>query len=624
MKHKSEVCQIFVDFFCLVKNQFGKSIKRLWSDNGIEFVNLEFSKFLKDNGVVHELTCVNTPTKWARKNRHFLECVAFFHSHNPHCVKLDPRAVKCVFIGSQWMLLFMKYNHSLLALHFRGRVIQKCHQDVIESLSIPIQVVTKLTLVPEQVQLSELECKFGETLERYKVRLVAKRYTQTYKIDYEETFAPVAKMNMVRVILSLAALFGWNLQQFVVKNAFFHGDLEEVYMEISLGFYSHNEKNKSLRVWFERFAQVIISLGYRQSQGNHTLFIKHSPNGKLTLLVYIDNMIVTGDDEIEKLTLKEKLATKFEMKELGKLKYFLEIEVAYSKQGIFISQMKNVLDLLKETGKLGCKTSRVPIEQNHRIECEESPTIEKFQYQRLVGILIYLSHSRSDIAYAISVVSQFMHDPKERHRSKKQNVVARSSAEAEFRAMPHGICEGFITHNPFQHDKTKYIEIDKHFLNEKLNSGLVVTTDIPTRFQVANVVTKGLPAARFQELNSKLGMSDKSSFPFSTERGEAPEFSSDHSESNVVTALQHNVNPNSFVGPGLVTSNQHSKDKLKNAPSSYRNTNGFTEDSSLSNDESSTAVSTSSCTKRVVVYSRKTNVKIEDGGTILPFSDDKW
>ncbi|RDX66424.1 Copia protein, partial [Mucuna pruriens] len=221
-----------------------------------------------------------------------------------------------------------------------------------------------------------MKCKFDGTLERYKARLVAKGYTQTYGIDYEETFAPVAKMN--------TALYG--LKQ-------------------------------SPRAWFGRFAQVMISLGYRQSQGDHTLFIKHSPNGKLTLLlVYVDDMIVTGDGEIEKLNLnKKKLSTQFEMKELGKLKYFLGIEVAYSKQGIFIYQRKYVLDFLKEIGKLGCKISRVPIEQNHRIECEESPIIEKSQYQRLVGKLIYLSHTRPNIAYAVSMVSQFMHDPRERH-----------------------------------------------------------------------------------------------------------------------------------------------------------------------------------------------------------------
>ncbi|RDY12088.1 hypothetical protein CR513_03165, partial [Mucuna pruriens] len=156
MKHKYEVYQIFVDFFCLVKNQFNKYIKRLRSDNDTEFVNLEFSKFLKDNDAVLELTCVNTPQQnrvVERKNRHLLEvarallfqmfvldvywgeailtatylinrlltrvlngislikhmlsffpssplmCVAFVHSHNPHRGKLDPKAIKCVFIG---------------------------------------------------------------------------------------------------------------------------------------------------------------------------------------------------------------------------------------------------------------------------------------------------------------------------------------------------------------------------------------------------------------------------------------------------------------------------------------------------------------------------------------------
>nr|KYP53160.1 hypothetical protein KK1_024983 [Cajanus cajan] len=103
------------------------------------------------------------------------------------------------------------------------------------------------------------------------------------------------------------------------------------------------------------------------------------------------------------------------MKDLGKLKYFLRIEVAYSKNGIFISQRKYVLDLLKETGKLGCRTSTIPIEQNHRIGSEESTPIKKAQYLRLVGKLIYLSHTRPNIAYAVSVVSQFMHDSRERH-----------------------------------------------------------------------------------------------------------------------------------------------------------------------------------------------------------------
>ncbi|RDX62922.1 hypothetical protein CR513_58697, partial [Mucuna pruriens] len=109
-----------------------------------------------------------------------------------------------------------------------------------------------------------MKCKYDGNLDRYKARLFTKGYIQSYEIDYEETFTLGAKMNTIRVILPLAA----------------HFDLEEVYIEIPPGFYSHNEKNKS--------------------QDNHTLFIKHSPDDKLTLLlVYVDDMIVIGDDEIE-------------------------------------------------------------------------------------------------------------------------------------------------------------------------------------------------------------------------------------------------------------------------------------------------------------------------------------
>jgi len=275
-----------------------------------------------------------------------------------------------------------------------------------------------------------LKYKSDGTLDRYKARLVAKGYTQTYGVDYEETFAPVAKINTVRIILLLAAYFGWELQQFDVKNAFLHGNLEEeIYMEIPPGFESTKGGNKvcrlkkvlyglkqSPRAWFGRLTRYDLH-GYRQSQGDHTLFIKHSQEGNLTLLlVYVDDMIVAGDDGHEKQILKEKLAAQFEMKDLGKLKYFLGIEVTYSKKGIFISQRKYDIDLLKETGMINCKTTGVPIEQNHRIGSDEgSSTVNKGQYQRLVGKLIYLAHTRSDIAYVVSVVSQFMHDPRERH-----------------------------------------------------------------------------------------------------------------------------------------------------------------------------------------------------------------
>ena len=95
----------------------------------------------------------------------------------------------------------------------------------------------------------------------------------------------------------------------------------------------------------------MVSLGYKQSQGDHILIFKHILEGKIAIqFVYVDDIIISGDDLVEKQLLRERLATKFEIKDLRKLKYFLGIEVVYSKQGIFISQVKYVLDLLRETG----------------------------------------------------------------------------------------------------------------------------------------------------------------------------------------------------------------------------------------------------------------------------------
>ena len=125
---------------------------------------------------------------------------------------------------------------------------------------------------------------------------------------------------------------------------------------------------------------------------------------------------MTGNDERENHEVKHRLPTEFEIKELGKLKYFLGIEVAYSTQGIFISQQKYVTDLLAETGKIGCKLVSSPMDPNHKFgEAKEEPVVDKRMYQRLVGRLIYLAHTRLDIAYSVSVISQFMHDPREPH-----------------------------------------------------------------------------------------------------------------------------------------------------------------------------------------------------------------
>lgn len=211
--------------------------------------------------------------------------------------------------------------------------------------------------------------KADGTIELFKARLVAKGYTQTYGIDYMETFAPIAKINTVWVLLSLAVNLNWPLQRFDVKNAFLHGELtEEVYMDIPPGSQiptEHRHKvcrlRKSLyglkqspRAWFRRFTKAMRNFEYMQSNSDNNLFLKQRNDQITAFIVYVDDMVVTGNDSDEREASKKYLSQEFEMKDLGDLKYFLGIEVSRSHEGIVLSQRKYALDLLSETRMSAC------------------------------------------------------------------------------------------------------------------------------------------------------------------------------------------------------------------------------------------------------------------------------
>nr|CAN68502.1 hypothetical protein VITISV_015736 [Vitis vinifera] len=456
--------------------------------------------------------------------------------------------------------------------------------------------------------------KADDSIERFKSRLVAKGYTQTYGIDYTGTFAPVAKINTVQVLLSLAANLDWPLQQFDVKNAFLHGELsEEVYIDLPPGCMVLEKQcqkvcklkkslyrlKQSQRAWFGRFTKLMRAFGYRQSNSDHTLFLKKQHGKITTLIIYVDDMVVTGNDPEERKALQNYLFREFEMKDLGPLKYFLGIEVSRSSEGIFLSQRKYALNLLQETGMSGCQPVNTPIGEGLKLCVElNQVSTDKGRYQRLVGRLMYLTHTRPDIAYALSVVSQYMHNPREQHmnavmrilrylknasgkgilftknvdhqsievytdadwasavddrrstsgyftfvggnlvtwKSKKQNVVARSSAEAEFRGMALGLCEALwlrlllqdlgylsrqpiqllcdnkaacdIAHNLVQHDRTKHVEVDRFFIKEKLDDKIVELPKIRSENQLADILTKAVSSQVFSKFLDKLGMCD--------------------------------------------------------------------------------------------------------------------
>ena len=195
----------------------------------------------------------------------------------------------------------------------------------------------------------EIKTRSDGSIERYKARLVAKGFTQKYRIDYEETFAPVARISSIHALLAVTAASKWDLFQMDVKNAFLNGDLrEEVYMQPPPGLFVESNKichfrhtlyglKQAPQAWFVKFNSTIFRLGYTTSPYDSALFLHRIDKGTILLLLYVNDMIITGDNLNGIQELKDFLSQQFEMKDLGHLSYFLGLEITHSTDGVYIT-----------------------------------------------------------------------------------------------------------------------------------------------------------------------------------------------------------------------------------------------------------------------------------------------
>ncbi|KAG7559395.1 Zinc finger CCHC-type [Arabidopsis thaliana x Arabidopsis arenosa] len=285
-----------------------------------------------------------------------------------------------------------------------------------------------------------IKYKSNGDIERYKARLVARGFTQTYGADYKETFAPVAKLHTVRVVLSLATNLSWDLWQMDVKNAFLQGELEDdVYMTPPPGLEATIDPGKvwrlrkaiyglkqSPRAWYHKLSRTLKDHGFKKSESDHTLFTLRSSQGIVVVLIYVDDLIISGDNKEGIISTKAFLKSTFDIKDLGELKYFLGIEVCRSPEGLFLSQRKYTLDLLHETGSMDAKPAKTPLEEGYKVD-RKGEHDEKFQdaplYRKLVGKLIYLTNTRPDICFAVNQVSQHMQAPTVYHWSMVERIL---------------------------------------------------------------------------------------------------------------------------------------------------------------------------------------------------------
>nr|XP_016468706.1 PREDICTED: uncharacterized mitochondrial protein AtMg00810-like [Nicotiana tabacum] len=280
----------------------------------------------------------------------------------------------------------------------------------------------------------------NRSIERYKAHLVAQGFHQKPGINYHETFSYVVRATTVRIVLSLAVSFSWQIHQLDVKNAFLHGVLiEEVYMKQPRGFIHPDYPNhvckltkaiyglkQAPRAWFHRFSAFLNSHGFACSKSDSSMFIYRSPFHVLILLLYVDDIIFTGSHNGLLDQFISHLSHQFAMKDLGNLHYFLGIQAVRTSHGLHLSQQKYIsicyLNFICTHANQfvfhmhTCKPVRTPIASRSSISLMDGELLsDPSEYRSMVGALQYLTMTRPNIAYVVNVVSQFMHVPRTTH-----------------------------------------------------------------------------------------------------------------------------------------------------------------------------------------------------------------
>ena len=273
---------------------------------------------------------------------------------------------------------------------------------------------------------------------RNKARLVAQGYTQVEGIDFDETFAPVARLEAIRILLAYANHHDITLYQMDVKSAFLNGKLEEeVYVAQPPGFEDPKNPDKVFRLnkalyglkqapraWYDTLKEFLMKKGFKPGSLDPTLFTKSYDGELFVCQIYVDDIIFGCTDQRYSDEFAYMMSEEYQMSMMGELKFFLGLQIRQQRNGIFISQEKYLKDVLRKFGMQDCKGVKIPMPTNgHLCTDENGIDFDQKVYRSMIGSLLYLCASRPDIMLSVCMCARFQATPKESHHKAVKHIL---------------------------------------------------------------------------------------------------------------------------------------------------------------------------------------------------------
>ncbi|KAJ9547314.1 hypothetical protein OSB04_019857 [Centaurea solstitialis] len=280
--------------------------------------------------------------------------------------------------------------------------------------------------------------KVDGTIDKFKARLVIQGFRQKPGIDYFDTYAPVARISTIRLLIALAAIHNLVVHQMDVKTAFLNGELdEEVYMKQPEGFVMPSNEHKVCKLvkslyglkqapkqWHQKFDEVILSSGFKLNQSDKCVYSRFDSSGSgVIICLYVDDMLIFGTNQLQVDETKSLLSSKFAMKDMGEADVILGIRIKRVNKGIALMQSHYVEKILKKFNYSDCSPVSTPMDPSVKLMPNKGMAVSQLEYSQAIGCLMYaMTSTRPDIAYAVGRLSRYTSNPSTQHWQAIQRI----------------------------------------------------------------------------------------------------------------------------------------------------------------------------------------------------------